>query len=249
MTYMDMLTGRVLPGRRGEERMRTIVFVVPPGSVSPALKQAAEEAFPWTVIEEVSQVDQAIRIFPSTVSLLILHPDLIADAERSSADLFRYHPLALTAVLHDDMMDERELALRLATSQIIRSILPIQVRHDISLSILGLLLQGIEYCPRRLLGAAMEHVSDTPPAAREPEEAQPIAMPLRVLTKREMQVLEMVQRGLQNKSIANDLNLSRHTVKIHLHNIISKLGARNRTEAAAFYRDAVPAGASLRAAG
>jgi DNA-binding NarL/FixJ family response regulator len=52
-----------------------------------------------------------------------------------------------------------------------------------------------------------------------------------------MQILEMVSRGLQNKAIAAEFNLSEHTVKIHLHNIISKLGIHNRTEAAARYRD------------
>ena len=38
------------------------------------------------------------------------------------------------------------------------------------------------------------------------------------LTAREMQVLEMVSCGLQNKSIAAKFALSEHTVKIHLHN-------------------------------
>ncbi|MET0439590.1 MAG: helix-turn-helix transcriptional regulator [Devosia sp.] len=224
--------------------MRTVIFITPPGVVSVALKQAAEDAFPWTAIEEVAHVDQAIRIFPSTVSLILVHPDFIADAERSASDLFRYHPMAMTAVMHDDLQAERDVAIRLVTSPFVRSVFPIQVRHDISLSILGLLLQGIEYFPRALLGAAIEKPVEVVPSLPEPDEAQPVPAHLRVLTKREMQVLEMVQRGLQNKSIANDLNLSGHTVKIHLHNIISKLGARNRTEAAAIYRNVAPVNAA-----
>jgi DNA-binding NarL/FixJ family response regulator len=55
------------------------------------------------------------------------------------------------------------------------------------------------------------------------------------LTSRELEVLGMVARGCQNKIIAADLGLSEHTVKIHLHNIISKLAVHNRTEAAAMY--------------
>jgi len=237
---MDTHIGRVLPGLRGQERFRTIVFITPPGVVSAALRHAAEDAFPWTVTEEVAHVDQAIRIFPSTVSLLLVHPDLIADAERCASDLFRYHPLAMTAVLDNELHAERELAVRLVTSSLVRSVFPIQGRQDISLSILGLLLQGIEYFPRALLKAAIEKPAEVLPASPTPEEVQLVPPHLRVLTKREMQVIEMVQRGLQNKSIANDLNLSGHTVKIHLHNIISKLGARNRTEAAAIYRNVVP---------
>ena len=56
------------------------------------------------------------------------------------------------------------------------------------------------------------------------------------LTAREVEVLERVARGLQNKTIAEEFNLSENTIKIHLHNIISKLGAHNRTEAAAKFR-------------
>lgn len=55
------------------------------------------------------------------------------------------------------------------------------------------------------------------------------------LTVRELEVLAMVARGHQNKIIAADLGLSEHTVKIHIHNIIRKLGVHNRTEAAAIY--------------
>ncbi len=39
-------------------------------------------------------------------------------------------------------------------------------------------------------------------------------------------------RGTSNKAIASDLNMSESTVKIHIHNIMRKLEARNRTEVA-----------------
>lgn len=55
------------------------------------------------------------------------------------------------------------------------------------------------------------------------------------LTARELEVLARVAQGHQNKIIAFDLGLSEHTIKIHLHNIIQKLGVHNRTEAAAKY--------------
>ena len=56
------------------------------------------------------------------------------------------------------------------------------------------------------------------------------------LTNRETQILALVSQGLQNKAIAAECQISEHTVKIHLHNIISKLGSHNRTEAAARFR-------------
>lgn len=55
------------------------------------------------------------------------------------------------------------------------------------------------------------------------------------LTVRELGILSRVARGQQNKIIAADLGLSEHTVKLHIHNIITKLGVHNRTEAAVLY--------------
>jgi two-component system nitrate/nitrite response regulator NarL len=49
---------------------------------------------------------------------------------------------------------------------------------------------------------------------------------------REMQVLEFVQAGKSNKAIARELGLSEATVKVHMKNVLRKIGATNRTEAA-----------------
>jgi two-component system nitrate/nitrite response regulator NarL len=54
------------------------------------------------------------------------------------------------------------------------------------------------------------------------------------LTSRERQiVLTLVVNGLSNKGIGRQLNLSEGTVKVHLHNIFTKLGISNRTALAA----------------
>lgn len=55
------------------------------------------------------------------------------------------------------------------------------------------------------------------------------------LTPRESEVLAMAAAGSPNKTIAGALELSEHTVKLYMHRIIGKLGAKNRTEAAAWY--------------
>ncbi|NGO52215.1 response regulator transcription factor [Mesorhizobium camelthorni] len=50
-------------------------------------------------------------------------------------------------------------------------------------------------------------------------------------TERERQVLATLLRGLPNKVIASELNLSPNTVKSHISRIMQKLHAKNRTEA------------------
>jgi DNA-binding NarL/FixJ family response regulator len=51
------------------------------------------------------------------------------------------------------------------------------------------------------------------------------------LTRREIQVLELLAEGLSNKAIANQLGISDQTVKFHVSSISGKLGAANRTDA------------------
>ncbi|MCK3781083.1 response regulator transcription factor [Ensifer sesbaniae] len=58
------------------------------------------------------------------------------------------------------------------------------------------------------------------------------------LTPREREVLELVAAGMSNKHVAIQLDLQEKTVKHHMTQIMTKLGAANRTEAAMVLRDA-----------
>jgi len=55
-----------------------------------------------------------------------------------------------------------------------------------------------------------------------------------LLTHREAQIAELVARGLTNSDVANKLDLSEGTVKVHIRNIFRKLGMSNRAELTGF---------------
>ncbi len=61
--------------------------------------------------------------------------------------------------------------------------------------------------------------------------------PLSVLTSRELEVLRALTGGRSNKEIAAELFISGKTVSVHVSNILAKLGAASRTEAAAIAHD------------
>jgi NarL family two-component system response regulator LiaR len=54
------------------------------------------------------------------------------------------------------------------------------------------------------------------------------------LTPRELEVLRLVARGLQNKRIASELHLSEKTVKTHVSAVLRKLDVTDRTQAAMY---------------
>jgi DNA-binding NarL/FixJ family response regulator len=52
------------------------------------------------------------------------------------------------------------------------------------------------------------------------------------LTTRERELITLIARGMQNKNIAYELNISEHTVRAHIGNIMRKYRLQNRTQIA-----------------
>jgi DNA-binding NarL/FixJ family response regulator len=68
--------------------------------------------------------------------------------------------------------------------------------------------------------------------ASAPPAPQPAASSPYRLTTRQKAVLAQLQQGKANKIIAHELGMSESTAKVHIRNIMRKMGATNRTQAA-----------------
>ncbi len=68
-------------------------------------------------------------------------------------------------------------------------------------------------------------------AANEDDQINELFAPL---TSREIEILDCIARGLSNKEIASDLNISSQTVKNHITSILKKLQVDDRTRAVMF---------------
>ncbi|MBJ7311193.1 response regulator [Rugamonas sp. CCM 8940] len=64
--------------------------------------------------------------------------------------------------------------------------------------------------------------------------AQPAASDLDKLTPREKEIIACLARGESNKVIARSLDLAESTVKIHVQNVLKKLGLSSRVQAAVY---------------
>jgi two-component system, NarL family, nitrate/nitrite response regulator NarP len=59
--------------------------------------------------------------------------------------------------------------------------------------------------------------------------------PIDQLSRRERTLLEALSKGLTNRELAREFDISENTVKFHLSNLFEKLSVKNRAQAIAFY--------------
>ncbi|HYW41380.1 MAG TPA: response regulator transcription factor [Bryobacteraceae bacterium] len=166
-----------------------------------------------TVVAEASNGQQAVELFRKhlpDVTLLDLRMPVMTGVEAATAiraDYPHARMIALTTYGGDE-------DIRRALAAGVQAYLTKDVLHDELLKAIRAVHAGQTYLPAAVAAAL---------AAQ---------MPRPDLSAREVQVLELIVRGMANKQIAYSLTIAEHTVKNHVKNILSKLGVQDRTQAA-----------------
>lgn len=91
---------------------------------------------------------------------------------------------------------------------------------------------GEAFCSPRIAGLLFSRLAER---AQDRERHQHSGMIH--LTRRELEVVALIERGLSNKEIAVHMQIELQTVKNHVHNILEKLQLGSRREAARYARD------------
>ncbi|RUO69521.1 response regulator transcription factor [Idiomarina ramblicola] len=137
------------------------------------------------------------------------------------AALTRNYPLFLVNAKHDAIRPNQALNLGA------RGIIYENDHLDRVLTAIKVISQGELYYPRSLLSDKIEEMMLRRQAG---DDSFTTASLINSLTPQELKVIELVATGARNKEIAEQLNISAHTVKTHLSSIFRKTGARNRVE-------------------
>ncbi|MEP9379946.1 response regulator transcription factor [Aquabacter sp. CN5-332] len=144
----------------------------------------------------------------------------LAAAEQGLTELQALEPPVMFAVMSDREEPERILK---ALESGARAYIPTSVSLEVAVQILHLVIVGGIFVPASSL-VAMASFNGTKIVSEVEDTFS--------LSARQLSVAKALRKGMPNKLIAYELNMCESTVKVHVRNIMKKLKAKNRTEAA-----------------
>jgi DNA-binding NarL/FixJ family response regulator len=220
-------------GRGAKPKRALRLFLVGPRSlVGMGIRRALEQQSGFEVVAEAPSTEDALPLLGAA------HPDVIVVdlrlLETDGAQLsrrFREEAEDAAVVVVAERWDAGTIfeALELgATAHVADAAGPSDLASAIQRA------AGGEDALKEELVARPDLVEDMIDAMRDAgrQRLEP-GMPL-PLTPRELEILEQVARGLRNREIADETDLTEQTVKNHMTSILRRLGVPNRTLAVAY---------------
>ena len=208
---------------RDGEQIR-LAIATQPALLRDVLSRLLKQESDLKVVGQAHDEDRIVEMIrEATPSLLLFDYEALGpNSESIIARLRRLAPRTRILVMATRSADENvERVLRAGASGLVGK----QLDFETLLRALRAVASGEVWANRRAQALTLEHLTDFAAGALEPEGH---------LTKREQQIVDGVARGLRNKEIARQLNISEKTVKSHLNNIFQKLGLEGRFALAIF---------------
>lgn len=170
-----------------------------------------------------SQSGEDVRFLVLSIGGSSLHEGDLQSCAKSTRELFPHAPCAIIS-------DRREAEEAVAAARLgEQAFLSTSMEPGIARQALTFVLGGGTFFPREALlhqyASTGRIVNGHVTVHRNENDT---------LTQRQNEVLERLRLGRSNKHIARDLNMQESTVKVHVRQIMRKLGASNRTQAALF---------------
>jgi DNA-binding NarL/FixJ family response regulator len=180
-------------------------------------------------------IDQALALSPDVILMDVRMPVMngITATEQIRRQLPTCQVLMLTTF--DDEKDIIKALMAGASGYLLKDIPAQDLAHAIRLAHRGI-YQLEPSIAGKLVGALHKQAEPTPVPSPKEASAQAVAAQFD-LTEREVEVLQLIATGATNREIAEQLVVSEGTVKNHVSNILSRLGLRDRTQAAIFARE------------
>lgn len=168
--------------------------------------------------------EQLSRMGAARPDVLLLEADALADFGGQSIEQFRrVFPGVKVVMLGMDA--DREVFLRAVREGAVGYLLKDASAAEIAEAVRAV-VQDEAVCPPKLCNFLFSYI------AQQSKQLPGFYGRLQFgLTIREQQLVAMMGRGLRNKEIASELNVSDQTVKHHVHHVLRKLGASDRVEA------------------
>ena len=113
--------------------------------------------------------------------------------------------------------------------------IPVSVRLNEFVDVLKAILRGEQMCSAQIAASLLRRVTGIRTATTTDQR------PLRQLTRRERQVADLVASRLDDKEIAQYLNIGLATAKSHVHNLLRKLNVHRRRDVVEALRGQPPA--------
>jgi DNA-binding NarL/FixJ family response regulator len=225
---LNVVAGR--PGRTRKKLLVSIALIDPKPLTRRSISEMLAKALPEYVTITASSCEELLEVrgrpgaTPQLVVFYIRSAGVADACMQNALERVRLGLPDAPVIVLSDRDDVEDVNEALACG--LRGYVPTSVDAEVAFAALRLIRAGGTFIPAH----ALRSTSGLPDT--DTEGARRGLLHELDLTPRELSVLDLLREGRPNKLIAAELKMEESTVKVHVRNILKKLRAANRTQAA-----------------